>query len=180
MASAFAPRYAQALIDVLSSGGADLEAALGELRDFRATWDESEALRGVFVDPSIAAERKVAILDRLNERLGMTKPVRNFLAVIANHERMNGFEEIYEEFAELVRERLGIAQVEWTTARALKDGDRRAIEERIGRMTGKRIEAAFREDAALLGGARMRIGSTVYDGSVLGKLNRMREALATR
>ncbi len=179
MAIAYAARYARALLDVLESNHADAEAADRELGDFENAWDESPALRNVFFDPSINALKKVQILDKLNERLGMGKPVRNFLAVIVNHERMEGFGEILGEFRRMLRGDLGIDKAEWTSARALTDEERQAVEARIHALTGRRLEASFREDPALLGGARLRIGSTIYDGSVRGRLDALKEMLAS-
>jgi F-type H+-transporting ATPase subunit delta len=177
MATEYAVRYARALVDVLETSHADIEAAGGELGEFEAAWRESAGLRDVFLDPSIPAGKKVAILDKLNARLGMSKPVRNLLAVIVNHERMEGFEAILEEFRRMVREDLGIDKVEWTSVRPLNEDERRAVEAKVAELTGKRIEATFREDKALLGGALLRIGSTIYDGSVRGRLDGMREKL---
>ena len=178
MAEAYAARYARALLDVLESTKADAETANRELGDFAAAWDESPALRSVYGDPSINAAKKIEILDKLNGRLGMGKPVRNFLAVIINHERMEGFPGILDEFRRMLRGDLGIDKVEWTSARALNGDERRAVEQRIHDLTGKRLEATFREDPALLGGARLRIGSTIYDGSVRGRLESLKEQLA--
>ena len=178
MATEYAVRYARALVDVLETSQADVEAAGGELGEFEAAWRESAGLRDVFLDPSIPAAKKVAILDKLNGRLGMSKPVRNLLAVIVNHERMEGFEAILEEFRRMVRVDLGIDKVEWTSVRPLNEDERRAVEAKVAELTGKRIEATFREDKALLGGAQLRIGSTIYDGSVRGRLDGMRETLA--
>ena len=178
MAAIYAARYARALLEVLESGHADLEAAVGELDDFSGAWTESAPLREVFLDPSIPAERKVAVIDRLQERLGFSKPVRNFLAVVVNHERMEGFEAILEEFRHMVRGDLHIAKVEWTTARPLGEEDRRALEAKLAELTGERVIASFREDPKLLGGARLRVGSVIYDGSVRGRLDGLREKLA--
>jgi F-type H+-transporting ATPase subunit delta len=178
MDAPYAARYARALLDVLEGTGADVEKASAELGDFAAAWETSGALRDVFIDPSIPAAKKVEILDKLNGRLGMSKPVRNFLAVIVNHERMEGFAEILESFHAMVRGDLNVAKVEWITARPLDAGARRAVEARIAEMTGKRVEASFREDASLLGGARMQIGSVVYDGTVRARLDGLKERLA--
>lgn len=178
MAEAYAGRYARALLDVLESTRVDAEAADRELGDFASAWDESPALRNVFIDPSIPAAKKVEILDKLNARLHMSKPIRNFLAVIVNHERMEGFSGILEEFRRMLRGDLGIDKVEWTSARPLSEDERRAVEGRIHELTGRRLQATFREDPALLGGARLRIGSTVYDGTVRGRLLQLKEKLA--
>lgn len=177
--TAFAAKYARALLDVLEGSHADVEAAERELGDFAAAWEESHELRNVYIDPSIQPETKLALLDKLNTRLGMSKVVRNFIAVIVNHERMENFEAIWAEFRTMVRGDLHIAKVEWTTARSLSAEEQQAVEARLAEMTGGRVEANFKEDPALLGGARLQIGSTVYDGSVRGRLDQIREALVS-
>ena len=179
MATPYAGRYARALLDVLEGNKADVEQASAQLSDFAEAWAESPALRNVFLDPSYSAAKKVSLLDKLNARLGMQVPLRNFVAVVINHERMEGFEAIVEEFRRMVRGDLEIAKAEWTSARPLSEDERRAVEQRIGELTGKRVEATFREDPALLGGARLQIGSAVYDGSVRGRLDGLREQLAS-
>lgn len=177
LATPFAAKYARALLDVLESTHADVEAAERELGDFAAAWDASPELRNVYIDPSIPPEVKLALLDKLNLRLGMPKVVRNFLAVIITHERMESFDAIWAEFRGMVRGDLHIAKVEWTTARSLNADEQKAVEARLAELTGGRVEASFRQDAALLGGARLQIGSTIYDGSVRGKLDQIRESL---
>ncbi len=162
----YAGRYARALLDVLESNKVDVEDAGRELDEFAQAWQDSAALREVFLNPSYPAKQKVSLLDKLNGRLGMSVLVRNFLAVIINHERMDGFHVIVEEFQRMVRGDLGISKVEWTSARPLSEDEQQAVREKIHSLTGKRVEATFRADAALLGGARLKIGSTVYDGSV--------------
>ncbi len=174
----YAGRYARALLDVLEGTHADAEAADRQLADFEDAWQESPALRSVFLDPSYPAGQKVALLDRLNERLGMSQPVRNFVAVIINHERMEGFEAIAAEFRRLLRGDLRIDKVEWTSARVLSREAQQMVEARIRELTGKQVEATFFVDPALLGGARLKVGSTVYDGSVRGRLDGLREQLA--
>ncbi len=178
MANFYAARYARALLDVLEGSQADLEAANRELGDFDEAWCGSVALRNVWLDPSFPARQKVDLLDKLNGRLGLSGPVRNFLAVILNHERIGGWAEILGEFRKLLRGDLAIDKVEWTSARALGEAERREVEARIHALTGRGVEATFREDPALLGGARLQIGSTVYDASVRGRLDALKETLA--
>ncbi len=178
MAVAYAARYARALVDVLEAGNWNLEEANALLSDFSAAWEGNPGLRHVFLDPSYTAEKKISLLDKLNERLHMTKPLRDFLAVVIKHERMEGFRDILGEFERMVRGDLGIDKVEWTSARPLDEDQRQAVQARIHELTGKRVEATFTTDPAMLGGARLRIGSTVYDGSVRGKLEQLKERLA--
>jgi F-type H+-transporting ATPase subunit delta len=173
----YAPRYARALADLVRDGRLDASLIDRELASFLELWRENHELRGVFTDPSLAAKTKVAILDKLAPRLGLSATTRNFLAVILNHDRMEGVEEIVGSYREMVRRELGIEEVTFTTARPLSEQERQAVLERIGAETGSKFEASFREDPALVGGAILQIGSTVYDGSIRGRLQGLKERL---
>ncbi|MFZ0661966.1 MAG: ATP synthase F1 subunit delta [Acidobacteriaceae bacterium] len=174
----FTARYASALADVIFEQKLQPGAVQSQLNDFAAGWRESAGLREVFLDPSFPADRKVAILDKLNERLRMAKQVRNFIAVLINHDRMESFEEILKDFRHELNTRLNIAEVEVTSARKLDDRERRSLEAQVARITSGEISAKFREDPSLVGGVIIKIGSTVYDDSVRGRLNRLKEQLA--
>jgi F-type H+-transporting ATPase subunit delta len=177
MAAVIAP-YARALADVVAEAHLDTAQVESQLGDFAAAWHESAGLREVFLDPSFPNEEKVAILDKLNIRIGMMQQVRNFIAVLINHDRLHFFDDILREFRHEMNRRLGISEVEVTTAHKLDDAERAALEAQIAGLTKSRIVANFHEDPTLVGGAIVRIGSTVYDGSVRGRLDRLEEELA--
>ena len=71
MAAAFAARYARAFADVVSSAKLDTAALDRQFNDFLATWDGSAELRELFVNPAVPAAQKVAILDKLNAKMGL-------------------------------------------------------------------------------------------------------------
>ena len=77
-----------------------------------------------------------------------------------------------------MNQRLGIAEANVTSARALGDDEKRELEARIAATTGQKVRAQYTTDAALLGGALVRIGSTIYDGSVRGQLRKLKETLS--
>jgi F-type H+-transporting ATPase subunit delta len=176
--SAFAARYARALADVVLEAHLNAGEIQNQLNDFAAAWHESAGLREVFLDPTFPSEQKVAILDKMNARLGMAQQARNFIAVLINHGRIHALDEVLREFQHEMNARLGISEVLVTTARALDDKERRSLEAQIAEMTNSRVSATFQEDSSLLGGVIVRVGSTVYDGSVRGRLSRLKEELA--
>lgn len=176
--AAFTARYARALADVVFEERLRPEEVESQLNDFSAAWRESADLREVFRDPSFPATQKVAILDKLNTRLNMSQPVRNFLAVLINHDRMESLDEVLADFKHEMNTRLNIAEVEVTSARRLDESERRSLEAQIAGMTSSAISTKFREDPTLIGGVIVRVGSTVYDDSVRGRLNRLKEQLA--
>ncbi len=76
-----------------------------------------------------------------------------------------------------MQQRLGIRQAEIVTARELTDQERGTLVDGVGKLAGSQVQASFTLDQSILGGAVVRIGSTVYDGSVRGRLERLKEAL---
>ena len=175
----FAPKYAHAFASVAASAGLDVAAAQQQMQDFSATIDSSPDLREVLMDPSIPAEQKLAVLDAMSEPMGMMREVRNFFAVILDHQRLGDLHEILKEYALVADEGQGVAEAEIVSAHALNDDDRRELEAQVAKLAGSRVRVAYRQDAALLGGAVVTIGSTVYDGSIRAQLDRMKQALVT-
>ncbi len=175
--AAFVARYAQAFLDVVTAEKLDAPAIDAQLRDFLATWNGSGELREFFVNPAVPTLQKVQFLDTLNKKLGLRKELRNLLAVLISNDRVGNVDEVAAAYRKLLREQLGIRQVEIVTARKLTDVERLELVEEVGKLAGAKIEASFKLDAAILGGTVVRIGSTVYDGSVRGRLDRLKEEL---
>jgi F-type H+-transporting ATPase subunit delta len=61
----------------------------------------------------------------------------------------------------------------------LTEPERHSLEAEVEKLTGRKVLARYSEDPTILGGAIVRIGSTIYDGSVKGTLERMREQLSS-
>jgi len=119
------------------------------------------------------------VLDSIVKRAGISRPVRNFVAVLIDHRRTRFIGEIVTQFAQELNQRLGFAEAEVTTARELSADERTTLEADLAKVTSKRIRANYTKDATILGGAIARVGSTVYDGSVKGQLERIRTALSS-
>jgi len=175
--AAFVARYASAFLDVVTSAKLDTAAIDLQFTDFLATWDGSAELQQFFCNPSIPALQKVAVLDKLNVQLGLLKELRNLLAVLINNDRIGHVHEVAEAYRTDLQTQQGIRQTEIVTARALDEQEQSALVAGVGQLAGSRIQATFKLDASILGGAVVRIGSTVYDGSVRGRLARLKEAL---
>jgi F-type H+-transporting ATPase subunit delta len=173
----FAPRYAHAFAQVAAAKQLDVAAALQQMRDFAATLAESLELREILLDPSIPEEQKLRLLDAIAGRMGMPREVRNLIAVILDHGRLASFDEIVAEYALVADEDAGLAEAEIVSARVLHEADRQQLEGEVAKLAGGRVRASYREDASLLGGAVVKIGSTVYDGSVKAQLEEMKRRL---
>jgi len=178
MAGIAAP-YARAFADVVFEAHLNAQDVQRQLDNFLAAWWESDDLREVFLDPSFPDDQKIGILDKLNERLGMGQQARNFFAVLIQHDRLNVLDEVLVEYRREVNRRLGISEVHITSARPLEADERHGIEQKVAALTGTQVQAMYHEDKSLLGGVVVRVGSTVYDGSVKGRLDRLKEQLAS-
>jgi F-type H+-transporting ATPase subunit delta len=170
-------RYANALASVVTSKNLDAAATRQQLDDFAQTLTGSRELREVLVNPAVSNAQKLKVLDAIAGRIGMSPQVRNFVAVVMDHGRLAEFNEMVAEFAAVSDEQAGLSEVEITSARALNDEDRVALEARIAKLAGGRVRATYREDSTLLGGAVVRIGSTVYDGSIRAQLMQLKQRL---
>jgi F-type H+-transporting ATPase subunit delta len=176
--SALTSRYARAFVDVVLSARLDADKTLQELHTIAATVQSSLELRRVWESPAIAAEQKRALLDAIVKREAISRPVRNFIAVLIDHRRINLLDQVIKDFEQELNQRLGFAEAEIASARDLSDSERRALELQVEKLTGKKVRARYSQDSSLLGGAIVKLGSTIYDGSVKGQLERIREQLA--
>ncbi|MHB8652274.1 MAG: ATP synthase F1 subunit delta [Terriglobia bacterium] len=179
MAIAVANRYARALADVVSQGG-DYRAVLGELRNFNAVYQESADLRDVFDTPAVSLEKKVKVLEAILARLEVSKATASFLRVLVTNYRIGMLGEICAAFAKIANERLGVVEVKVMSATGLTEAEQQALRARFEEVTRKQVAMDFSLDGGLLGGILARIQSTVYDGSVRGNLERIREQLLKR
>jgi F-type H+-transporting ATPase subunit delta len=180
MLSVVASRYARALVDVVTAPDSPVDpgAALGQLRGVEALITGSVDLRNALLSPAVSPSRKRAVMAKLTEELGVAKPVRNFLFVIINHRRVVDFSSILEAFEALLDERLGYVRADVSSAQPLPVEQRKRLEAEISRVAGKKAKLKFTVDPALVAGVVARIGSTVYDGSVRGQLDKLRVMLA--
>jgi F-type H+-transporting ATPase subunit delta len=176
--AAIASRYARALTDVVVERKLDANAVTTGLDSIADLFKGSAELRTLFENPAVPADQKLKLLDSLVSRLGLQKEVRNFIAILIDKHRMSLLADIAEQFKVELNERLGFADAEVVSARELGADERTALEQQISATTGKKVRARYRRDETLLGGVRVRVGSTVYDGSVRGQLERMKVALA--
>ena len=103
--------------------------------------------------------------------------LRNLLAVLIDNDRIGSVVEVAQAYRRLLQDQLGIRQAEIVTARELSAAEREALAAEVGKLAGAKIDASFKLDASILGGTVVRIGSTVYDGSVRGRLDRLKEEL---
>jgi F-type H+-transporting ATPase subunit delta len=178
--TAVAARYANALADIVTDSRSALspQDAIGELRAFEAVLEESHDLREALHTPAIPGARKKAVVGRLADLLKLSRIPRNFLLVLIAHRRITLLREILHAFEIVLDERSGYIRAEIASAGSLGEDQRAEIAAELEKLTGKRIRAAYSVDESLIGGVVAKAGATVYDGSVRGSLESLRQRLS--
>jgi len=174
-----AQHYADALAEVaISQKSAD--KVRRELRDFLALLRESAQLGVLLGSPAVSRANKHAVAQALVERMGASRTLRNLLFVVIDQRRMGLLPEIQQAFEARLDEMEGVARADVTSARELNERERKQLRTVLERLSGRRVEENYQLDPALIAGAVVRVGSTIYDGSVRMQLERLRIKLESQ
>lgn len=172
-----ANRYARALLDVAIQDGADLQLAEAQLAEFSGTIDGHPELSKVLLNPAVPAPRKRAAVQALTQRAGLLPVVAKLLVLLAERDRLVLMPDLVAAYRERLLDHLRVVRAEVTTAVALGEGQAKALEAGLARLTGRTVTLATRVDPSIIGGVVARIGSTVYDGSVTRQLSKMKQRI---
>ena len=175
--SAVANRYARAFAAVIWEKKLDAQKTIADLREVEAQVAASAELRNVWQSPAVTQDQKIKVLDAIIARMSTSRELRNFVAVLIDHKRLSAIADVRAALECEINEALGIAEAQVTTARPLQEFERHNLEAQIASATGKHIRAHYAQDATVLGGAVVKVGSTIYDGSVRGQLDKLKEQL---
>lgn len=176
MSEAVARRYAAAMADVATEKNT-AQRVKNDFASFVEAFYSAADLRNFLESPAVAIDVKQKVIDTLAARMELDTNVANFIHLVVRHGRTELLREVELALGQELNARMGIAEAEVTSASPLTEPQRLELTAALERRTGKKIEARFREDETLLGGAVVRVGSTVYDGSVRERLSRLREQL---
>ena len=168
-------RYAKALYEVAQDRGrvGEVEQDLLHLAE---TVRVNSDLRDLLEHPAIALEKKKAIIEALFQGKGGSE-VYNLLLLLTDRRRTEIVPFLVVDYGKIANEALGQAVAVVTTPKPLTAEEAEAITTYFSRITGKKIRVSSEIDTSLLGGLQVRIGDRLYDGSLSGKLNRLRKTL---
>ena len=173
---AVARRYAVALADIVLARG---EAQ--EVREELTAWAElvraNAQLLEAFRHPAITYDQKRSVLEELLRRTQPRPTTANFLKVLLQNGRLAELSEVNTQFAQELDRRSGIVTAQVTTARPLPADAQESLRAQLGQLTGSRVRLQFEVDDELIGGVVTRIGSTLYDGSVRGRLQQIKQRM---
>ena len=166
-------RYAQAAFKLaLEKGESDSwQASLRKMADLAA----DEQLVALLENPRLSFETKKAILV---EFLGKINPLAlNLACLLVHKDRLGTAGDISRQYDRLLDAHYGIEHVEVITALPLDDEEKGRISSRFGEIIGHKVVIDAQVDPSIVGGIKARIGDTLIDGSVKGKLGALRKSL---
>jgi F-type H+-transporting ATPase subunit delta len=173
--TAIARRYAKALFNLLTPS--DIRPAADSLAALAGTLAASRELQGLLQNPIISRDKKAAVMRELGSVAAAPPTVERFLAHVVQKNRIALLVEISDAFARLADQASNRTAVKLSSARALSEENRTAIRGQLEQATKSAIDLTTAVDPRLIGGLEIRIGSTVYDGTIRGQIERMRVAL---
>ena len=168
--------YARALFEAADEADR-VDAVASDLAAIAGAMDEVPELRAFLRNPQIDPAGKAEVLEQLTREAD--ELVGNFVRLVAEKGRAGELPEISAELDALVAQAQNRLTVELTTAHELSNAEAKSIVQQIEQASGRTVEATRRVDPSLIGGIVLRIGSHLADGSVRGRLERLRHELAT-
>jgi F-type H+-transporting ATPase subunit delta len=168
-------RYADAAFEIALRDGT-VETWRKELESAAATSTGSE-LERVLANPSVPLDQRVAVAEQVFASL--SGPVRNLVLLLVRRNRIEQLPRVAAEFRRLDDRRNGLTHATATSAAPLGADEIKAVTARLEELTGGRIDLETAVDASLLGGIVVRVGDRLIDGSVRGRLERLRNQLAS-
>lgn len=168
-----AKRYADALFQ-LGSEKATLSTFVEELDVVKQVFQDNSELNALLSHPRVTKDRKKQFIGEVFK--GVSSDVLNTLKLLVERQRVGIVSEVVEAFVELVNESSGIAQGKVYSVRKLSDAEKTELENSFAkRLNKKMIKLENVVDPSIVGGVKIRMGNTIYDGTVSGKLRRIEQ-----
>ncbi len=171
-----ARRYAEAAYEI-AIRDTTVDAWRSELDTAGAVVDDAAVSR-ILANPAVALEERDAMIDSAIGPI-VSGPVLNLVKLMLRRGRIEELPRVAAEFRRLDNARQGIVPATATTSAPLSQDEVRALVGRLEQMTGARIELDLQVDPSLLGGLVVRVGDRLIDGSVRGRLERLRNQLVS-
>jgi len=172
--------YAKALYEVITTQEPDrVEAVTAELERVATAIEAVPELQRVLTTPTVPVEVKAQVLDSVLDALEIDQPVRRFLHVVQQHYRMEHMRDIANTYREMVDRAKGRTRATIDVAGELGEEARRKITGVLADALGSDVIAEFNNKPELLAGFRVQVGSKVFDGSLVGQVDRLSKEMVT-
>ena len=171
-----AGRYAEALFQEAKSEN-KLEQVISQLTNIGNLYDTVSDFKILVKSPLIKKEDKQAVIDVLKSKGVVDDFFYKFLTLLVTKNRLSLLELISKEVASMDRKAKGEAEAFVTVAAPLDEASKQALKQTLDKITGKKITLKEKVDSTILGGVVAQVESSLYDASVRGQLNKIKEQL---
>jgi len=169
-------KYAQGLVQAVA-GEPEFRAILSDIESFLGLYAKREDLRSALESPFINAEKRASVLRQVLKAGGAADKTVRFLLLIQEHKRLDLLRDIAAALPETWNEKQGILTFEVSSVVPLTDEQKARLGKRLEAAEGRPVSLAFRIDPGIVGGLSVKKGNIVYDASIRGNLDRIREQI---
>jgi len=170
-------RYASALLTAAVEGNF-LDQIVREFEEIKEVLHNSRDLTHTLRSPVVNGDKKIKILEEVFKG-SIGDQMFVFLRLVTRKKRAGQLPEIIDEFQILLDERMGVVNAEIVSAVALSDEQSADLVARLESYTGKRVRTTMSTNEAFIGGVSVKIGDTIFDGTISHQLSKLREALVS-
>ncbi len=171
-----AERYAQAIFELAAEGN-ELGPVSDQLRKFAELWNQTPDLKVALENPVLDAAQRASVLDEVAARAGVSGTALRAIQVMATRRRLNALPAVATQLTRLSDEKQGIVRASVTSAQSLPESYYQNHVSKIEATTSKKVLLERHQDPSLIGGVVTRIGDSIIDGSIKGRLNDLEKKL---
>jgi len=171
-----AVRYAQALFEEAKAEGKTQEV-ITQIGALSALYDASEDFKILVKNPLITKQDKQTVIDGLKEKGAIDGILYQFITLMTAKNRLSLLKTVAEQVLIMDMRDRGEAEALVTVAASMDEASRKALKEVLDKITGKKVTIKEQIDASILGGVIAQVESSLYDASIKGQLNKIKEEL---
>nr|WP_294916055.1 ATP synthase F1 subunit delta [uncultured Neokomagataea sp.] len=171
-----AGRYARAFYDYVSEQGG-LAEVVPQVRALRDALGASDDLRAFLNDVRIDQKGADRVVGALVERFGLSDAIRRLVGVVSQNGRLALLGDVLDGVLAYDAALRGESVAEIRSAQPLSDAQRVQLQVRLAEAGYSRVALVEQVDPALIGGMTVRVGSTLFDTSIAGRLTRLQNAM---
>ena len=179
MNPALLKRYSEGLAAALPDE-AEFLAVYGELEDFLSLLTGNARLKAILIRPFVSSTKKAVIIEDILDREKYRDKTRRFLQLLVQHKRLDLLADVVADLPARWKARHGILTFEVGSVIPLSPAQKKRLEEELARLEKARISCSYTLDPSLVGGLFIRKGNRVYDASVKGELQRIKDIIGER
>ena len=171
-------RYAKAVF-FAAKKNSKLEQVLKDLNNISVLISENPEFEKILSSGAIVKDKMKSIFGAICDKAGVDAITKSFLEVIVENKRGSIIPQISNKLEGLILADSNTIKATVISSKKLDDAALNKVKDSIAKQTGKKVLAENRVDNSIIGGLKVKIGSTLFDDSISTKLERLKQSLAT-